>query len=210
MALIPGSDMSALTTFTDRGSNQTYNLFPSPGTPAATWLWNIALLKIGPHQLQILGLYVCLLLAAPLVLKTMARGWTILVLGISWAIYAWNTLHPSMPTGAQFEYRFPVLTWQILSVRGMAIGYHRARVWKFLTRKGGKYVLTAAAGVFAVFLFWAQNTPNPMIPSYARISLIPANVYRSVYGRLMQKNTAALLSLWLLVRYKVLFRWIPR
>ena len=128
-----------------------------------------------------------------------------------------------------------------------------------------------------------------MIPSYARISFVPPNVYRSVYDRFMQKNslgilrladyaavlivgyavltrfwtpihralgwffvpigqaslyvfvmhlpvvavvnrllpfgfpldhhdlwintlahTGALLSLWLLVRYKVLFRWIPR
>ena len=212
---IPKVHWSSLTTFTDRGSNQTYDLFPTPDASLGAWLVDIALLRIGPHQLQILGLYVCLLGIAPLVLKALSSGRTPIVLLLSWLVYAVNAIYPSNPTGSQFENGFPLLTWQLLFVHGLAIGYHRTQVWSFMWGKYGRYILATAAVLSLGFLFWAQNTPNPLVPPYARISIIPADVYRAVYDRFMQKNTLGILRVVnyacvLVVGYAILTRfWKP-
>ena len=215
LSLIPKINWTSLTTFTDRGAHLTYNLYPTQGSSVGTWLVDIILLKIGPHELQILGLYVCLLVIAPVVLKAIASGRTPFVLLASWLIYGINTVYPSMPTGAQFENGFPLLTWQLLFVHGLAIGYHRHTVWHFMSGKGGRFVFAVASVLFIGFMFWAQNTPNPIIPSYARISIIPANVFRSVYVRFMQKNSLGILRVInyacvLIVGYAILTRfWEP-
>jgi hypothetical protein len=215
LSLIPKVNWSSLTTFTDRGSNQTYDLFPAPDASVGTWLVDIALLRIGSHELQILGLYVCLLVIAPLVLKALSSGRTPIVLLLSWLVYAVNTFYPSNPTGSQFENGFPLLTWQLLFVHGLAIGYHRTRVWHFMSGQYGKFILAIAAVLSFCFLIWAQNTPNPLVPAYARLSLIPADVYRTVYNRFMQKNTLGVLRLVdyacvLIVGYAILTRfWYP-
>jgi hypothetical protein len=173
------------------------------------------MLKIGPHQLQILGLYVCLMLGAPAVLYLLSIGRTRLVLTLSWILYFYNSVAQVMPTGAQFENGFPLLTWQLLFVHGLAIGYHRARVWGFMMSPSGRPVFFAAGTIFLGFLFWAQNTPNPFIPAYARVSFIPPDFYGRVYGRFMQKNTLGLLRLLdyaavLIVAYATLTRcWEP-
>jgi len=215
LSFVPRINVSSLTAFTDRGSNQNYPLLPGHDASLMTWIVDIVLLRIGPHQLQILGLYVCLLALSPLVLKGLASGKTPLVLALSWAMYVFNTLYPMTPTGSQFENGFPLLTWQLLFVHGLAIGYHRARVWHFMLGQYGRWILAAASVLAVGFLFWAQNTPNPLIPSYARISIIPAEVYRTVYNRFMLKNTLGILRLVnyacvLIVGYALLTRlWRP-
>jgi len=215
LTFLPKINLTSLVTFTDRGANTTYALFPPPGTSIDTWLVDIVLLRIGPHQLQILGFYVCLLALTPLILKAISGGRTPLVLLLSWLVYGVNTIFPMIPTGSQFENGFPLLTWQLLFVHGLAIGYHRTRVWHFMSGKQGRYIFALASVLFLGFMFWAQNTPNPLIPSYARISWIAADVYRSVYDRYMLKNTLGLLRLVdyasvLIVGYAVLTRfWEP-
>jgi hypothetical protein len=212
---IPKIDLASLTTFTDRGSNQVFQLYPAPDASLDTWIVDILLLRIGPHELQILGLYVCLLILAPFILKAIAGGRTPHVLALSWLVYGINAVYPMTPTGSQFESGFPLLTWQVLFVHGLAIGYHRERVWHFMGGKQGRSIFAAACVLFVAFLFWAQNTPNPMIPSYARISIIPADVYSAVYARFMQKNTLGILRLLnyasvLIVGYAALTRfWKP-
>jgi len=215
LSLLPKLDLTSIMTFTDRGAGTTYNLFPGAGTPFETTLALALLLRIGPHQLQILGVYVCLLIVAPAVLYLVSVQRTKLVLALSWIVYFYNNLSHVMPTGAQFENGFPVLTWQLLFVHGLVIGYHRRTVWEFMWGRSGRLVFLAALVIFLGFLFWAQNTPNQFIPSYARLSLIPAQTYEGVYARFMQKNTLGLLRLldyasMLIVLYAVLTAcWTP-
>jgi hypothetical protein len=215
LSFLPRLNLSSIMTFTDRGPGITYPLFPAPGTPWEVGVALALLLKIGPHELQILGLYVCLLVAAPAVLYLISIRRTPLVLALSWIVYFYNNTFHVMPTGAQFENGFPLLTWQLLFVHGLAIGYHRRRVWDFMWGRWKRPIFLAAAFVFVGFLFWAQNTPNPFIPSYARLSFISPQTYNNVYGRFMQKNTLGLLRLVdyasvLIVLYAFLTRcWTP-
>lgn len=286
---IPHVNVREIMTFNDRIAGQVYSLFPAPGVPYHVWLVQALLLRIGPHQLQILGLYICLLALSPISLFLMSTGRTSLLLSLSWITYLVAWASPSMPTSAQFEYGFPLLTWQLLYFHGQAIGFHRQAVWNFFTSPKGRPVLALAGVLFLAFLFWAQNVTNPVVPSFARISVIPPAFFDEIYSKYMLKNTLgplrvlddacvlivafgfltlcwrpvnraigwffiplgqaslyvfivhiafialisdvlpfgfpldhpriwlntlghtfALASLWLMVRYKVLFRWIPR
>jgi hypothetical protein len=162
---IPHVNVHEIMNFNDRVGGQTYFLFPAPGTPFHAWIVQALLLRIGPHQLQILGLYICLLALSPISLYLMSTKRTSLLLGLSWIVYMVNWASPRMPTGAQFEYGFPLLTWQLLYFHGQAIGYHRQAVWNFFTSAKGRPVLALAGLLFLAFLFWAQNVTNDVIPS---------------------------------------------
>jgi hypothetical protein len=188
-------DMSAAMTFTDRYAGKVYELYPEAGTNVQTWLARLLTLKIGPHQIQILGLYVCLLFLAPLALFLLREGRWRLLLGLSWILYVFNWAYPAMPTGAQFEYGFPLLTWQLIFFHGMAAGFHREHVFGFMSSRRGRPLLILCFLVFFAFLFFAQNTPNPVIPSWARLSVVPPDVYDSLYGKYFLKNTLGILRL---------------
>ena len=194
LSLLPVIDMSAVMTFTDRGSGVVSPLYPQ-GADVQTWLARVLTLRNSPHQIQILGLYVCLLILSPLALYLLRRDRWRLLLGIAWLVYLFNWAFPAMPTGAQFEYGFPLLTWQLIYFHGMTAGYHRERVFAFMASRGGRPLLILCLVLFCAFLFYAQNTPNPLIPSYARLSLIPPDVYGDLYGKYFLKNTLGILRL---------------
>jgi hypothetical protein len=207
LAMLPFLDASAVTTFVERGSGQVFGLYPSPEDPPTVWLAKAMTLKIGPHQFQILGLYVFLLLAAPLALFAFRHGRTALVLGISWWLYFENQVDLDMPTGAQFEYAFPLLSWQVLFFHGLAVGYHRAKIAQFAASPAGKLVFALAWAVFLAGLFLAQNTTNAFLPWYTKMRLIPAETFDHVRHLYFDKN---LLRLGRIVSYAavlVVFYW---
>ena len=121
-------DVRGAMTFTDRGAGITYSLYPAPGTDWHTIATKILLLQYGPHQTQILGLYTVLLFVSPLVLWMLSKNRFLLVLGLSWILYLRNWTSPMMPTGAQFEYGFPVLSWQLIFFHGMVFGYYKDEI----------------------------------------------------------------------------------
>ena len=92
-------------------------------------------LQAGPYQVQILGLYTVLLGFAPLVLWGFSKNRVKLVLALSWILYLKNWAFPSMPTGMQFEYGFPTLTWQLIFFHGMAFGYYRNEITAWFTAR---------------------------------------------------------------------------
>jgi hypothetical protein len=195
LSLLPLFDMSAVMTFNDRYAGQVYPLYPEAGTNVQTWLARLLTLKIGPHQIQILGLYVFLLLLSPAALFLLREGRWRLLLALSWILYVYNWAYPALPTGAQFEYAFPLLTWQLLFFHGTAAGYHRENVFDFMAGRRGRPVLLLAFVLFFAFLFFAQNTPNPVIPAWSRIAVIPADVYGDLYGKYFLKNTLGILRI---------------
>ncbi|MFN4151572.1 MAG: OpgC domain-containing protein, partial [Candidatus Sericytochromatia bacterium] len=182
-------------TFYDRVNNKVFNLFPDPNTDFITILTQVLTLKVGPHQTQILGLYVFLLMFSPIVLFFMKNGRTKIILTISWILYFINTSAKMRVTGAQFEHAFPLLTWQLIYCHGMAAGYHRDKLQALMETKYKKPILYTALFLFLCFMFWAQNTSNPNLPSWSRLSLVPPEFYSSIYVKYFQKNTLGLLRL---------------
>lgn len=66
LSKIPFINTFEITHFVDRFSGNSWSLFPTTPQIKETWFNIILFLQIGPHQTQILGLYVFLLLLSPL------------------------------------------------------------------------------------------------------------------------------------------------
>ncbi|HXH41691.1 MAG TPA: OpgC domain-containing protein [Thermoanaerobaculia bacterium] len=195
LSLVPFWNSAELISFTDRFAAKTYQLYPGPGVPLAEKIARVFLLRAGPHQVQILGLYVMLLILTPLILLLLQLKRTRLLLALSWIVYFYSAAYGAMPTGAQFEYAFPLLTWQILYVHGLTVGYHRETLKKALTGGRRKAVLIAAGIVAMAGFFLAQNTTNPVLPAWARLTIIPPAVFNSFYTLFCQKNALGLFRL---------------
>ena len=101
-----------------------------------TWTaWrDVLLIRTGPWAFEIIGLYIWLVVAAiPCLLMLHRAGWRA-PLAVSWALYLWYRIDPHALTMAGFESAFPILSWQLLFIHGIAIGYHRREVGAFVAR----------------------------------------------------------------------------
>lgn len=209
------ADTTAVTTFTDQAAHLTYSLYWVPDAPLANKIADVVLLRSGPHQMQILGLYVALLVFSPIALWLLSIRRTGVLLLISAVLYIRNWAFPGPVTTAQFENAFPLLTWQFIYVLGMTAGFHRARVKAFMQTGRGRAVFAGAVLVAAAMFVWAQMTPNPLLPSWARLSLVPPDLFWHIRDRWFDKNTLGVGRIvnyfaLLIIGYAVLTRyWTP-
>ena len=171
--------------------------FVSPETMNAAAWRDVLLMRVGPWAFEIIGLYVWLVAAAlPCLLILRYAGWRPL-LAASWALYLLYRADPHPLTMAGFESVFPILSWQLLFVHGVAIGYHRTALAAFATRLPPltRRVAIAATVGFAVFAFcnpWADG------PIWLRLPLLSADHFAYVYGnyfRLSELGAGRLLNL---------------
>jgi hypothetical protein len=174
-------------------AGQVYPLYPEHGTPPVAWVMLALRLKIGPAQIQILGLYVCLLLLTPLALFLMSRRRTLVMLAFSWLIYLCYQWHPIKVTGCMFEDAFPLMAWQLLYFHGQAIGYQRQAVLDFFRSPKGRFALGVVGLLGVTFWFWALNAPDIVIPRFAKFTLISPALYTQVYGKFMIKSSLGIL-----------------
>lgn len=189
--LIPFIDASAAMSFTTY-AGKVYSLYPDMGLFAQYHDKIIAkffMLRYGPHQFQILGLYVILLMLSPFVLWLFSKEKVWVVVSISWIMYFANNGFHVRPIGAQFEYAFPVLTWQILFVHGLAIGYYRNEIWNFFHSKKGAIAFGFITILFFMFLFFTYNNPLPKIPEFMKLHFIEPDTFREIYRQFFPKNT---------------------
>ena len=171
---------------------QSITLYPSASTP---W-WDIILqavtLKIGPHQFQIIGLYVALLAIAPAAIYALTRGYTCQLLLLSWALYILNTFLSLRLTTSRFEWGFPLLTWQLLFYNGMAIGYHRERVLGYLVDPKNRWIFTLAVSLSIGFILLGYNNPGTLFWPWRTWSFIGAQTYADMYLTWFNKTTLGL------------------
>lgn len=211
LAIVFGDHVQEIISFTDRGSGKTFPLYPATVQPFS-WLASVLTLKVGPHQIQVLGLYVCLIMFCPLLLVPLWKRRPLALLGLSWVVYCSNLLSPKMPTGAQFEYGFPLLTWQLLFVHGLVAGYHLQELKAWFATRAGRAMLAACFVIALAFFAVCQLAPNPFLPSWARLEAWPELYYairkhadKNTLGPLRLLNYAA----FLIALYAVLTRWWP-
>jgi hypothetical protein len=164
---LPGIDGSVLTRWTETGADGTvtsWDLYagvadgltwPVPGSV----LGELLTLQLGPPQFNVMGLYVVLLLAAPVVLAALKRGRTWAVPAVSLGLWAIYQISGTTVLTAVYESPFPLLAWQALFVLGLTAGFHRdALVSRARTAVGGA-VLGASALVTLLGLFFVWNSP---------------------------------------------------
>ena len=168
--------------------DQAFMLYPPA---SATWLEIVIkalFLEIGPHQFQVMGLYVILIALAPVTLFLLHKKHTLALLLFSWSVYLVNQLQNQHLTGAQFEYAFPVLTWQLLFINGLAIGFHRHIILGYIASKRRQLLLLSMIIASLLFMFVALNCPNALFWPWQTWSYIDASIYTALYDTWFQKS----------------------
>ncbi|MHA2898441.1 OpgC domain-containing protein [Enterobacter cloacae complex sp.] len=188
LAYIPHINVFEVTHFTDRFSGESWSLYPVTPQIKETWFNIILYLQIGPHQTQILGLYIFLLLLSPLFLGMLQKGKVWWLLGLSLLVYGLWQRWPLRLTPSEFEFAFPLLAWQFIFVLGMASGWYKAELLSFARTPPGKGVVVALVMVSLVLGFVAQNHTNPFMPPALLMHVIPPDSFNSFYHTWAAKN----------------------
>ncbi|MDR7159428.1 OpgC domain-containing protein [Arthrobacter sp. BE255] len=192
MSLLPFFQTDALTTYVDQGTGgaghnavgRTYDLYAGMETllqfpVPAQLLPAIVLLQFGPWQFNVMGLYVVLLLASPLILAALNRGKAVWVLAATLGLYAVGAATRFRLLPSQFEDSFPLLVWQVLFVIGLVAGFHRHRITAWLSAHAWVVAACTVLAVAFTFLSWC----NPYLANSfdLRLAVIPDTVYRTMY-----------------------------
>lgn len=188
LAYIPHINLFEVTHFTDRFSGESWSLYPVTPQIKETWFNIILYLQIGPHQTQILGLYIFLLLLSPLFLGMLQKGNVWWLLGASLLVYGLWQRWPLRLTPSEFEFAFPLLAWQFIFVLGMASGWYKAELISFARTPAGKVVVVALVIVALILGFIAQNHTNPFMPPALLMHVIPPDSFNTFYHTCAAKN----------------------
>lgn len=199
---VPGIDGGVLTTWTEvdaEGKTVVWDLYAGVAD-GLTWpvpgavLGELLTLQLGPPQFNVMGLYVVLLLAAPVVLAYLKRGRTAAVLAVSLGLYVTYQISGTTVLTAVYESPFPLLAWQALFVLGLAAGWHREFLVSRARTAAGGAVLGGAAVLFAIGLFLTWNNPwRPWSAESLRFSLgvIPEDTFAAMYDALFERSPLA-------------------
>ncbi len=193
LARFSALDVQAVTTFTDRWANVTYPLIPAEGTPLHEQIKLVLLLRVTPHQVQILGFYFCVLILASLGLLMLrrGRGWLCILVSLAvWAV-SWLSSSPMRPTGAQFEYAFPLMGWQVLFFCPLVVGYRleEIKTWIDEHRVLSGILFAVIAAIALASFIYAQTTDNRSFPASTRLNIIYPQTFRSIYEAWFSKNS---------------------
>jgi hypothetical protein len=197
LTLVPGVDGRVITTFTDQSTGQTYGLYPNverlldypvPGYV----LRDILLLRLGPYQFNILGLYVALLAVAPLLVLALRRGLVLVLLSLSWVLYLLNLAEPWTLLGSAFEDPFPLPNWQLLFVHGLAAGWYRDRLLSWARRWWGRCILAVLVLAHLALVFFSLSNPYLSNRYDVRLDLIPGAEFLQVYQAYFERRALGL------------------
>jgi hypothetical protein len=197
LTLLPGVDGRVVTTFVDQSTGQVYGLYPNiarlldypvPGFV----LRDILLLRLGPYQFNIMGLYVVLLLVAPLLIVVLRRGFVLPLLLVSWGLYGLNTIYADPLLGAEFESPFPLLAWQLLFVHGLAAGWYREELLGWARTSWGRVLVTLAVLGSLTLAVYSWNNPFLSNAYDVRLALLPDAQFLDLYHRWFLRPTLGL------------------
>lgn len=202
VSLLGVIDSSPATTYVDEGTGaagseatgRVYDLYANidsllqyPVDPSI--VLDLALLRLGPWQVNVLGLYVVMLAVAPAILWALSRGRWALVLLISWAVYVLQAVLPMRLLPSQFEDSFPLLTWQALFVTGMVAGFHRREILAWFATRAGRVVLAVCVVATVALAVFSWNNPYLSSAWDLRLGLIPANTFSDIYSAAFERTT---------------------
>lgn len=201
-------DLEVVKTFKSWVSEKVYPLFPYSGMPWYQVVANVLLLKHSPHQIQILGLYTLLLAFTPLIMYLLQQKkvWWVCMASITLYFYNWS--YPVRPSNAQFEYAFPLLSWQILYVAGLVLGYYKTEVSRWF--QGWRYyLLVLLAAVMTIgFIILAWHSPNDAFPAQVRLNLISDLNFYQLHDQYFNKNKLGILRLLNYACFLIVFYWL--
>ena len=192
---LPWIDETVLTTFRDPYTGITYQLYPPLDSGVIKMVGDALLLRCGPHQAQIIGLYAFLFLLTPLILFFIQKRRILLLSGASLGLYLINFLAPEAPlgtaairlSGAQFEYGFPLMAWQVLFVHGVIAGCYKFQIVDWFSQRKNRFWLWSCVAMSAGFMIFSLNHPINLFPDWARLHFIPADTFNAIYDAYFKK-----------------------
>lgn len=189
LGLLPLIDIYEVSHWAKPGTQSpVYDLYPPATAPWHELVSKALLLKIGPHQFQVIGLYVGLLAVAPIALYLLHKKQTQLLLLISWSVYLINQFMDYRLTGARFEWAFPIMTWQLLFFNCMAVGYHRHAIFHYIDDKKRRIMVNIALVCSLCFMFLALSSPHPTFWPWKPFSMIEPELFKNIHGLAFNKN----------------------
>jgi len=201
LSLVPFLNGATVTTFTDQGTGaagqgaagRVYDLYATadqllqyPVNPQS--VVDFLLLRMGPWQFNVMGLYVVLLVLSPLVLWALGRRWWSWVLGASLALYTIGLVWHVRLLPSQFEDSFPLLVWQCLFVVGMTAGFYRREIVAWFATRWGRVALCVVIALAAALMVLSWNNPYTSSSLDVRLALVPDNAFRELYGALFERT----------------------
>jgi enterochelin esterase-like enzyme len=131
------------------------------GTPLQI-VWGIVSLHQTYYLVDVLALYVLLMLVAPLALMLLCEHRTLIVLAVSWLIWAGFQFFPNqteLPWTTAGNNLFYLAAWQALFFTAMVIGYHRQRLGELFGKRLQMPLLVALGlGVTGLILIYSNQT----------------------------------------------------
>lgn len=192
-ATVPGAHGEVLTTWSDASGRSFQVVEARPWTSLGA-LAAVLRMESSPWQFNIIGLYVVLLLLAPLALGALAAGRAGWLLAASLALHVWAASTGTRLSAAAFETPFPLLVWQFPFVCGLACGFHRAELAAFAERRVGRALRWVCVVCAAAFAFYAWNNPWPVepyrhVPASLRLQIVPEAWFNAVYAAFFRERT---------------------
>jgi hypothetical protein len=176
-------------------------------------------------------LYVVLVALAPFLLWLLQRRRTLVLLALSWAVYIFHAIHPVRVLPTQSENSFPILAWQLLFVHGIVAGYHRQQIVAAFRSRLAPPLGALVVGLSMAMCLFALSNPWRDVPGSAWlcIPIGQASLYifvihlvfvlaasnigvfqQNLIGLNTAFHTMTILIIWLMVRRRVFFHFIPR
>jgi hypothetical protein len=196
---LPWFDVSVVTHFNDPYSGKVYDLYPPLDAGLLKMLGDALLLRCGPHQFQIMGLYACLFLLTPFILYLLVnrKAWWLSALSVG--LYLLNFFTPeAVPgtaqirlTGAAFEFAFPLLAWQVLFVHAVMVGYYKIEIVLFFSEARNQLWIWLCVALSAGFMFFSLNHPLDKLPPWAQLSVIDPVTFQHLYDAYFHKYSLA-------------------
>lgn len=195
--------------------NKVFPLYPPRNTSWSDIVKQALLLRIGPHQFQVIGLYVGLIAVAPFILYCLHRKKAVWLIMASCTVFLINQSFHFRVTGARFEWGFPTLTWQLLFIMGMTSGYHHEKIFGYITNGKNKLLIYIAICFSLAFLILALNNPNAVFWPLRDLASLDDALYHKIYMSWFQKSTLGLgriinnISLFIVLYFTLTHYWVP-
>lgn len=192
-ATVPGFHGQVLTTWSDE-SGRSFQVVEARPWASPEALAGVLRMESSPWQFNIIGLYVVLLLLAPLALRALAAGRAGWLLAGSLALHMWAVTIGVRLSDAAFETPFPLLVWQFPFVCGLVGGFRHVELTAFAGTSAGRALRWFCVICAAVFAAYAWNNPWPVAPyrhvhPVLRLHIVPEAWFNAIYAGFFRERT---------------------
>lgn len=110
------------------------------------------------------------------------------LLAVSGSLYLWNLVDETRVLPSQFEDPFPLLSWQVLFVGGLAAGWYRGALLRWAGRPAGKAVVALCVVTHLAVVFLSWNNPVTAHAYDPRLAVVPEPTFSALYAQWFERR----------------------